>query len=167
MKEKIIITGVSLLLIVIAFLIRDWVLSFSIALIMNEKLFYIESSRLPYQVFPFLIFILSFGLLPFLYLFVKNRCNLLSLEKKIMSVLIIIFFGLVFYTFRIIYLKFQASQINDLLRRAEFAREADIPRMRFEDMNLEYYLLAGLIVGTFISLIILKKSSNNENKIHF
>lgn len=165
MKKKVIIIGLSLSLCLIAFLIRDWFLSFFVAGITGENILFSDSSSLTYRIFPMLIFIFSFGIIPFLYLIVKNYCKIYSAKQQLLSLLIIIISGFLFLGLRVIYLKFKVAQINDILRRAEFTSEADIPRIHFQDMYLEYYLLAGLIVGALLSMIILKKSSNIKNKI--
>jgi hypothetical protein len=61
---------------------------------------------------------------------------------------------------RLVYLKFIVAQIRDLLRRAEFTSDGDIPSVRFQEMHLESYLLVGLLVGWLISIIIFRKSTN-------
>jgi len=160
MKKKSIIIGLSLSLCLFAFLIRDWFLSFFVAEITGENILFSHSSSLTHRIFPMLIFIFSFGIIPFLYLIVKNYCKIYSVKQKLLSLLIIIISGVLLSGLRVIYLKFKVAQINDILRRAEFTSEADIPRIHFQDMYLEYYLLAGLIVGALLSMIIFKKSSN-------
>lgn len=157
MREKGTVVVLSLLLCFIAFIIRDWFLNFSIAEITNENIVFEDSWKLPYQFLPIIIFIFSFGIIPFLYLFVKSICQLSSLKYKIISTTIIITAGLIFYFSRIVILKYKSAQINDLLRRAEFATEADIPRIRFEDMYLEIYIILGLFVGSLFSVIIFRK----------
>lgn len=164
MKKKAIIIGLSLSLCLFAFLIRDWFLSFFVVEITGENILFSNSSSLHHQIFPMLTFIFSFGIIPFLYLIVKNYCKIYSPKQQLLSVLIIIISGLLFLGLRVIYLKFKVAQINDILRRAEFSSEADIPRINFQDMNLEYYLLAGLTVGAILSIIIFKKHSNRETK---
>lgn len=164
MKKKAIIIGLSFFLCLFAFLIRDWFLSFFVAETTGENILFSDSSSLHHHIFPMLIFIFSFGLIPFLYLTVKNYCKIYSAKQQLLSLSIIIISGLLFLGLRVIYLKFKVAQINDILRRAEFSSESDIPRINFQDMNLEYYLLAGFIVGTLFIMIIFKKHSNRETK---
>jgi len=164
MKKKAIIIGLSLSLCLFAFLIRDWFLSFFVAEITGENILFSDSSNVTHQIFPMLIFIFSFGIIPFLYLIVRNYCKIYSTKQQLLSLLIIIISGFLFLGLRVIYLKFKVAQINDILRRAEFTYEADIPRINLQDMYLEYYLLAGLVVGTILCMIILKKSSNSGIK---
>lgn len=165
MREKGIVTGLSLTLIFMAFLLRDWFLSYSIIQIKDENIFFEESWKSPNQVFPMFIFALSFVILPFLQLFVKKICKLTSLKKQIISTCIIITSGLTFYVLRVIYLKYITEQINDLLQRAEFATENDVPRIRLEDMYLEFYLLAGLIVGSLLTILIYRRKDSKNPKI--
>lgn len=164
MREKGTLVIFSLLLFFIAFLIRDWFLSFSIAEITGENIVFEDSWKLPYQVLPTFLFILSFGIIPFLFLFVKRICNLFTVKKQIISTTIIVATGIVFYILRVIFLKYKCAQINDLLRRAEFATEADIPRMRFEEMHLEIYWILGLFIGSLLSVITYKKKSLKISK---
>ena len=165
MREKGTIVIFSLLLFFIAFLIRDWFLSFSIAEITDENIVFEDSWKLPNQLLPTIIFIFSFGIIPFLYLCVKSICQLSSLKNKIISTIIIITTGLIFYMLRIVFLKYKSAQINELLRRAEFATEADIPRIRFEDMHLEIYIILGLFAGSLFSVIIYRKKISKNVKI--
>lgn len=164
MREKGIIAVLSLSLFFIAFLIRDWFLSFSVAEITDENIFFEDSWKLPYQIIPTTLFVFSFGIIPFLYLLVKRICQLSSLKKEIISTIIIVTTGLLFYIARVMFLKYKSAQINDLLRRAEFATESDIPRIRFEDMNLEVYIIAGLFFGSLLSVFIYKKNSLKKLK---
>ena len=153
MKRKGIFIGLSLLFCLIAFLIRDWFLTFFTAEIIGENLLFQDSWRLPHQVFPMMIFVFSFGIIPFLYLFVENYCKISSTKNRLFSLLIICGSGLLFCGMRVIYLKYKVAQIRDLLRRAEFTLDGDIPSVRFQDMHLESYLLAGLLVGSLLSVI--------------
>lgn len=164
MKRNGIFIGLSLLLCLIAFLIRDWFLTFFTTEITGENLLFNDSWRLPYQVFPMLIFVFSFGIIFFLYLFVKNYCKISSIKNRLFSLLIISTSGLIFCGMRVIYLKYKIAQIRDLLRRAEFTVDGDIPSVRFQDIQLESYFLAGLLVGSLVSVIIFRKSSNLENE---
>ncbi|MEO5911747.1 MAG: hypothetical protein ABIP95_12730 [Pelobium sp.] len=159
MKKIGIIVGLSLLLLVIAFLIRDAVLCFSIAQITGEIVVFKQAWKLPHQLLPTIIFIFSFGIIPLLTIFVNRICRLTSLRRQITSTTMIIVTGILFYVFRVVFLKIKAAQINDLLRRAEFATEADIPRIRFEDMHLGLYILIGLVVGSLFSILIYRKKS--------
>jgi len=164
MKRNGIFIGLSLLLCLIAFLIRDWFLTFFTTEITGENLLFNDSWRLPYQVFPMLIFVFSFGIIPFLYLFVKNYCKISSIKNRLFSLLIISASGLIFCGMRVIYLKYKIAHIRDLLRRAEFTVDGDIPSVRFQDIQLESCFLAGLLVGSLVSVIIFRKSSNLENE---
>ena len=82
MKQYVILIGLSFLLCIIGFFIRDFFLSFSTTYIMGEKISFEESFKLPYQTFSFLLFILSFGIIPFLYLLVKKLCELDTLIEN-------------------------------------------------------------------------------------
>jgi len=157
MKQNGILIALSLLLGIIGFFVRDLFLSFSMTYISGEKISFENSWKLPYQTFPYLLFIISFAIIPFLYLIVKKFCRLNTLYRKSISIILIITSGVILLASRIMYLKFKASQINAMLQRAEFANDAEIPRIRFEDVNLEMFLLIGLGIGTLITILIFGK----------
>ncbi len=146
MKEYSIAIGLSIVLCLIAFFIRDRFLVFFTTEIIGESPLLNNSWRLPGQVLPALIFIFSFGILPFLYLSVKNYCKISSVRNQLFTILLICTSGSIFCGIRVIYLKFKVAQIRDLLKRAEFSSDSDIPSVSFQDMHLESYLLAGLLV---------------------
>lgn len=157
MKQNGILIGLSFLLCIVGFFVRDFFLSFSMTYIMGEKISFEKSWQLPYQTFPFLLFIISFGLIPFLYLLVKKICELNTLYRKLASIILIITSGLIALISRIMYLKFKASQINEMLQRAEYADGAEIPRIRFEEVHLEIFLIIGLGIGTLVTILIFRK----------
>ncbi len=159
MKEYSIAIGLSIVLCLIAFFIRDRFLVFFTTEIIGESPLLNNSWRLPGQVLPALIFIFSFGILPFLYLSVKNYCKISSVRNQLFTILLICTSGSIFCGIRVIYLKFKVAQIRDLLKRAEFASDSDIPSVSFQDMHLEFYLLAGLLVGWLLCMIIFRKST--------
>jgi len=159
MKEYSIAIGLSIVLCLIAFFIRDRFLMFFTTEIIGESPLFKDSWRLPGQVLPTLIFIFSFGILPFLYLSVKNYCKISSVRNQLFTILLICTSGSIFCGIRVIYLKFKVAQIRDLLKRAEFASDSDIPSVSFQDMHLESYLLAGLLVGWLLCMIIFRKST--------
>lgn len=154
MKQNGILIALSLVLGIIGFFVRDLFLSFSMTYISGEKISFENSWKLPYQTFPYLLFILSFAIIPILYLLVKKICRLNTLSRKSISIILIITSGLILLASRIMYLKFKAAQINEMLQRAEFANEAEIPRIKFEEVHLEVFLLIGLGIGTLITLLI-------------
>ena len=165
MKTKGIIIGLSLALCLIAFFMRDWFLTFFSTEIIGENFLFNDSQPLSQQIFPTLIFVFSFGIIPFLYLFVKNYCKISSTKNHVLSLLIITGAGLIFFGMRVIYLKYRIAQIRDLLKRAEFTSDGDLPGISYQDMHLESYLLAGVLIGGLLSLIIFKKSSNQRNNV--
>jgi len=160
MKQNGILITLSLLLGIVGFFVRDLFLSFSMTYISGEKISFENSWKLPYQTFPYLLFILSFAIIPFLYLLTKKICGLNNSYRNSISIILIITSGLILLASRIMYLKFKASQINEMLQRAEFANETAIPRIKFEDVHLEIFLLIGLIIGTLITLLIFRRRKN-------
>ena len=149
--------GLSFLLCIIAFFIRDSFLSFSMNYVLGENISFDNSWKLPYQFFYCTLFIISFGIVPFLYLFVKINCNINTAIRKLLSIILIIISGLILLMGRLVYLKFEASRIKDMLQRAEFTSEDEIPRIRFEEINLEIFLIIGLVIGTLITLLLFGK----------
>ncbi len=163
MRCKIVMIGLSFVLCLVAFLIRDRFLMFFTTEIIGESPLFKDSWRLPGQVLPILIFISCFGIIPFLYLSVTTYCKIFSVKNQLLSLLIISSSGLICGAMRIIYLKYKVTQIRDLLKRAEFTSEADIPSVHFQDMHLESYLFAGLLVGWLLCMIIFRKFANRKN----
>lgn len=162
MKTKGIIIGLSLALCLIAFFMRDWFLNFFTSEIIGESFLFNDSQSLSQQIFPTLIFVFSFGIIPFLYLFVRNYCKISSTKNQVLSLLIIIGSASIFFGMRVIYLKYRVAQLRDLLKRAEFTSDADIPGINYQDMHLDPYLMASVLIGCLLSLIIFKKSSNQR-----
>ncbi|WP_343557105.1 hypothetical protein [Sphingobacterium sp.] len=162
MKTKGIIIGLSLALCLIAFFMRDWFLNFFTSEIIGESFLFNDSQILSQQIFPTLIFVFSFGIIPFLYLFVRNYCKISSTKNQVLSLLIIIGSASIFFGMRVIYLKYRVAQLRDLLKRAEFTSDADIPGINYQDMHLEPYLMASVLIGCLLSLIFFKKSSNQR-----
>ncbi|WP_312334519.1 hypothetical protein [Sphingobacterium sp.] len=162
MKTKGIIIGLSLALCLIAFFMRDWFLSFFTNEIIGENFLFNDSQSLSQQIFPTLIFVVSFGIIPFLYLFVRNYCKISSTKNQVLSLLTIIGSASIFFGMRVIYLKYKVVQLRDLLKRAEFTSDADIPGIDYQDMHLESYLMASVLIGCLLSSIIFKKSSNQR-----
>jgi len=157
------IIGLSFLLGIIGFLTRDFFLSYSMTAITGENILLEKSRELPHQSFPLVVFILSFCIIPFLYVMVKKMCKLTTPASQYISIILIITSGLLFCTLRILYLKVKAAKIHDLLQRAEFAEGAEIPSIRFEEVNLEVYLLMGLIAGTLFSIFMYRKKASRNS----
>lgn len=159
MKQNALLISLSFVLLIIAFATRHLFLSLAIDYITGENISFVKSWTLPHQTFPFLLFLLAFGILPFLYLLVKKRCELTSLSRKLTSIALIIFFGVTLLLSRIVYMRFKAAQIHDLLQRAEFADDAEIPTIKLEQLNLEVFLIIGFGLGTLLALLIFRRAT--------
>lgn len=157
MKSKGIIIGISAILCLAGFFIRDSFLSFSVSKVLNETFTINDSWSLPHQTFGTIIFVIAFGIIPLLFLFVKRTRNLTSLPKQLLSITIIIASGIAFWLGRLFYLKYKAEQINDLLKRAEFATADDVPRLKFEEMHFDLYLFLGLLAGALLTLLFFRR----------
>jgi len=157
MKKNGILIVSSLILGITAFFVRDLLLGFAMTYILGEKISFEKSWELPYQTFPFLLFVISFSIIPFLYLIVKRIGELNSTFKKVFSISLITGSGLILLISRIVYIKFKASQINEMLRRAEFSEGAEIPRIKFEEIYLEMFFGIGLVIGMLIAILIFRK----------
>lgn len=107
------------------------------------------------------IYILAFGIIPFLYLIAARTCRATALKRKFCIIILIVTFGLTSLLGRIIFLKFKKNHIDDLLQRAEFALGAEIPEIKVEDLHLEIYLIIGLLIGTLFSILICKRKLIN------
>lgn len=161
MKSKGIIIGISAVLCLVGFYGRDAFLSFSVSEVLNETFTIKSGWSLPHQTFGAVLFVIALGIIPLLFLLVKRIRYLNSLPKQLLSIAIIVASGFVFWLGRLFYLKFKAAQINDLLRRAEFATAEDVPRLKFEEMHFELYLFLGLVAGMLLSLLVFRRKIRN------
>ena len=93
--------GLILLLSIIGFLIRDYFFRLSFSQIANEDT-QIVSQNLSRQFYSHILFALSIGIIPLLYLIIKKMTKLNFMKQGLISCGIIIVSGILFWQFRII-----------------------------------------------------------------
>jgi hypothetical protein len=146
--------GLILLLSIIGFLIRDYFFKLSFSQIANEDT-QIVSQNLSGQFYSHILFALSIGIIPLLYLIIKKMTKLNFMKQGLISCGIIIVSGILFWQFRIFQLnsKFQNLSEFDIGNGIQ-------TQMGFDNLNLALYLFIGFIIGTVLSILIFK----NRNK---
>ncbi|MFA7616758.1 MAG: hypothetical protein WCY16_09290 [Weeksellaceae bacterium] len=97
-----------------------------------------------------LVFNLSVGIIPLLYLIVKKVTKINSVKQIFTTLGIIIGSGTLFWIFRLLNLKFR------LLNMPSFFGE-EVNDVAVSTLIFEQYFLLGLIVGTVLSLFIYRK----------
>lgn len=146
----------SIVLLILSYFLRNKFYTISVFFATKETIRFHNIEDLPYFLLPVIIFIFSLSIIPALILLVKVLKNLDCKRTNFAGSLIVIS-GLVFYVLRIFYIRWKIANLNDLMRRAELAMGANFERIRFEDMQYELYLLAGLVFGTLLCFVIFKK----------
>lgn len=163
MKQTTFLILLSLLLCVFGHLIRDFFLSSCTNYIIDQSIVFTNSWQLPHAVVPYWLFIFSLGVLPFLYLLVSKLAVLNTLRQKCSAMLIILTTGVVFLGLRLALLKFEAIQLYKFQKTIELAVGGEIPHMKFENFNLEFYFALGLLIGTLTALHVFRKKTHPDS----
>ncbi|ADY29292.1 hypothetical protein [Cellulophaga lytica] len=146
--------GLILILSVIGFLIRDYFLDFSLSQIANKNS-QITSRTMSGQFYSHILFALSIGIIPLLYLIIKKMTKLNFMNQGLVSCGIIFVCGILLWQFRI----FQLN--NRLQKLSEFNIGNGIQtELNFDNLNFGRYLFIGFLIGTILSILIFK----NKNK---
>ncbi|MFD2292189.1 hypothetical protein ACFSKN_14915 [Mariniflexile gromovii] len=146
--------GLILILSVIGFLIRDYFFDFSLSQIANKNT-QIISRTMSGQFYSHILFALSFGIIPLLYLIIKKITKLNFVTQGLISCGIIVISGISLWQFRIF-------QLNSRLQKlSEFDIGNGIKtELNFDSLNFGRYLFIGFLIGTVLSILIFK----NRNK---
>lgn len=118
----------------------------------------ILSVKMSIQFFEKLIFPISIGLIPILYL-VINKFVKLKKSNGVKAIGIIVFCGLLFWKLRII-------QLNNEFKRISMYSFDDpiIEWYSYGNLKFQAYLLFGFILGTLISILIFKSLRQKETR---
>ncbi|WP_349664802.1 hypothetical protein IZU89_07690 [Cellulophaga lytica] len=146
--------GLILILSIIGFLIRDYFFDFSLSQITNENT-RIVSRNISGQFYSHILFAISIGIIPLLYLTIKKLTKLNFMNQGLVSYGIMIFCGILLWQFRIF-------QLNSRLQKlSEFDIGNGIQtELNFDNLNFGRYLFIGFLIGTILSILIFK----NKNK---
>jgi hypothetical protein len=146
--------GLILILSIIGFLIRDYFFDFSLSQITNENT-RIVSRNISGQFYSHILFAISIGIIPLLYLTIKKLTKLNFMNQGLVSYGIMIVCGILLWQFRIF-------QLNSRLQKlSEFDIGNGIQtELNFDNLNFGRYLFIGFLIGTILSILIFK----NKNK---
>ncbi|WKB82947.1 hypothetical protein QYR09_07875 [Cellulophaga lytica] len=146
--------GLILILSVIGFLIRDYFFDLSLSQIANKNT-QIISRTMSGQFYSHILFALSIGITPLLYLIIKKITKLNFITQGLISCGIIVISGILLWQFRIF-------QLNSRLQKlSEFDIGNGIKtELNFDSLNFGRYLFIGFLIGTVLSILIFK----NRNK---
>ncbi|MWW26912.1 hypothetical protein [Algibacter lectus] len=146
--------GLILILSVIGFLIRDYFFDFPLSQIANENT-QIVRRNISGQFYSHILFALSIGIIPLLYLVIKKLTKLNFINQGLISCGIILVSGISLWQFRI----FQLN--NKFKKLSEFDLGNGIQtELNYDNLNFGRYLFIGFLIGTVLSILIFK----NKNK---
>lgn len=158
MRKTLKYLGITLLLSVIGFLIRDYFFDLSLFQITNNNT-HVVSRSISGQFYSQIAFALSIGVIPLLYLIIKKVTKLNFICQGLISCEIIIICGILLWQFRIFQLNNQSQNLSELNTGNGIKIQID-----FDHLNLEWYLFFGFIVGTIVSILIFKNRSKKIAK---
>jgi len=147
-----------LVLTVIGFLIRGSFFDISLSLL-NKKDVKIVSYTVSGQFRSHLIFALSIGIVPLLYIISDKISGLTSRNQTIATLGIIFGCGILGWQLRIV-------QLNYKLRRlSEYDFGDNIKSsMDFQNLNFGKYLFIGFLIGALVSTLIFKIKNQQQNE---
>ena len=146
--------GLILLLSVFGFLIRDYFFDFSLSQIANENTQFVSRTTSG-QFYSHILFALSIGIIPLLYLILKKITKLNFITQGLISCGIIVISGISLWQFRIFRLNSRLQKLSEFDIGNGIKTE-----LNFESLNFGRYLFLGFLIGTVLSILIFK----NKNK---
>ncbi|GAA4279173.1 hypothetical protein [Aquimarina mytili] len=155
MKKILIYIGFIIVLTVIGFLIRGSFLDISFSQL-NKRDIEIISYTMNGQFKSHLIFALSIGIVPLLYLISDKFSKLKSLNQTLATLGIIFGCGILSWQLRM----FQLN--NQLQRLSEFDLGNGIKNsMDFQNLSFGRYLFVGFLIGTLISVLLFRMKNRS------
>ncbi len=152
--------GIILILSIVSFLIRENFLEFSLSQIANEKI-QIVSGSASRQFYTHILFALSIGIIPLLYLIIKKITKLNFINQGLTSCGIIIISGILLWQLRILQLKTRLSILSEF----EIGNGIQT-NVNFDNLNFERYLFIGFLTGTILSIVIFHYKNKNGMKTY-
>jgi hypothetical protein len=98
------------------------------------------------------IWIISMGLIPLLFFISQKISKNTSLKGSVTAIAIIVISGVIIWQLRIQYLVFHLGRISNLVNRDGTTTEYEFDQLKFEQ-----YFGIGLIIGTIMSGLVLRK----------
>ncbi|WP_272024128.1 hypothetical protein [Olleya namhaensis] len=146
--------GLILILSIIGFLIRDYFFDFSLSQIAYEKT-QIVNRTMSGQFYSHILFALSIGIIPLLYLIIRKITKLNFITQGLISCAIIVISGISLWQFRIFQLNSRIQKLSEFDIGNGIKTE-----LNFDSLNFGRYLFIGFLIGTVLSILIFK----NRNK---
>jgi hypothetical protein len=158
MKKALIYIGLTIVLTIVGFLTGQKFIDISISGL-NLINISLSWTTLSGQFKQNLIFTIAIGLLPSLQLVSSKIAKVNSIQNKIITLLTIIFTGVILWQFRI----FQLNRLFDKYR--EFSTVKGIENYYFgENLKFGLYLLVGFLIGTIIITLSFKQFNKRKTK---
>lgn len=148
--------GLSLILLILGFLIQDHFLEFSLAQITNGDA-QIVSQNINNPFYAHILFALSIGVIPLLYLIITKIRKLNFINRGFISCGIIILCGISLWQVRIFQLSRRLKEISKI-----GVNNSIQPKLNFDDLNFELYLFVGFLVGTILSILIFENTTKTS-----
>jgi hypothetical protein len=153
MKKTLISLGLIIGFTGIGFLIKDYFLNLSFSLLetQNTQIVY---KTLSGQFQSHLLFSLSIGIIPLLYLVIKKVTQLKFQNQGLITLVIILGCGILSWLFRIFQLNDQIQKLSKFNLRNSIQSTID-----FQSLSLDIYLFVGFLIGDTISILIFKSKN--------
>jgi len=141
--------GLTIIFLIIGYLIRDHFLILSLEEIKNSQINF--PNKLGGQFRSHILFSMSIGIIPLLYLIVNKLTKINFMKQGLISCGIIIVCGISLWQFRI----FQLNNRFQKLSEFDIGNGIQV-EMSFGSLDFELYLFIGFIIGTILSIFIFK-----------
>ncbi len=153
MKKTLKYVGLIIVLTLIGFLIRDYFFNISFSQLNNGNI-QIVSRMSNGQFYSHLLFSLFIGAIPMLYLIVEKITKLKFLNQGLITFVLIVGSGILFWQFRIFQLKGQLQKLS------EFNIGDGIKnQINTKDLNFGAYLFIGFVIGAILSTLVFRRKN--------
>ena len=148
--------GLVLTLTIIGFLIRNYFFELSLSQIANNNV-EVVSRNMSGQFQSHIIFALTIGILPLLYLIIEKITKLELFKKGLIACGILLTSGVVLWQFRIYQLNTEVQKLSEY----NIANDIKIS-LDYENLNFGRFLFLGFLIGTIISILLLRNKNHAE-----
>ena len=150
--------GLFLLLTIIGFLVRDYFFDFSYSQLSKENVRMVNRN-ISGHFYTHLLFAISIGIIPLLYLTIKKITKLNFMSDGLVSCGVIVVCGILLWQFRMLQLNSKYANLPELVTKKGIKFE-----MNTAELYFERYLFLGFIIGTIISILIFKNKNKAETE---
>jgi hypothetical protein len=148
--------GLTIILTIIGFVIRNYFFELSLSQIANNNV-EIVSRNMSGQFESHIIFALTIGILPLFYLIIEKITKLVFIKNGLIACGILILSGILLWQYRIYQLNSEVQKISEYNIGNDFKTSLD-----YDNLNFSRFLFFGFLIGTIISILIFR----NRNKNH-